>query len=264
MLRNVFLKSLWEQRIPLAWWALGIAALTVLTVLFYPSIKDSPELDELLGDSDIMRAFVGDVADLTSPEGFLNSQLFFLMVPVVFLVFAIATGSGSIAAEEQRGTLDILLSNPLTRSEVLAHKFAAMIVSTTALAAVLWVSVVVGVVIVDMDISLARVAEATVSATLLGTFFGALALALGCATGGRGLSVGVSGAVAVVAYFINALRPVVEGIEPTRYLTPFYYYIGADPLTNGLELGHVAVLVGATLALFAIAALTFERRDLAV
>ena len=99
---------------------------------------------------------------------------------------------------------------------------------------------------------------------MLGLTFGALALALGCATGNRGLSIGVASALGVVAYFLNALVPLVEVLEPSRKLSPFYYYIGADPLTNGLNLGHVAVLIGLAVVLLAVAIITFNRRDLAV
>ena len=265
MLGNVFLKTLRDQRRSLTWWAIGMAALTFITVLFYPSISESSELNDLLGDSDsIMRAFAGDVDDLTSPEGFLTSQLFFLMVPLLFLVFAIARGSGDIAGEEERGTLDLLLSNPLTRSEVLAHKFAAMIVVISILGIVLWLSMVIGAIAVDMDISLGRMAEATVSATLLGMVFGGLALAIGSAKGKRGVSIAVAGVLGVATYFINALTPVVDALEPLNKLSPFYYYIEADPLTNGLNFAHAAVLIGLTILFFAISMVTFERRDLGV
>lgn len=265
MLRNVFLKSLWDQRRSLIWWGIGFAALTLITVLFYPSFSDMPEFNDLLGDEDsLMRAFVGDVSDLTSPEGFLNSQLYFLMVPLLLLVFAIARGSGAIAGEEERGTLDLLLSNPLTRSQVLAQKFAAMIVAILVLTFILWLGAVVGVVAVDMEISIMRMAEATLSAALLGVVFGALALMMGSATGRRGLSIGVASAVGVATYFLNALAPVVDALEPLSRLSPFYYYIDGDPLTNGLNLVHAAVLVGLTGVLLAVALITFERRDLAV
>ena len=265
MLRNVFLKSLWEQRRSLLWWTLGLAALTLVTVLFYPSFSDSPKFNDLLGDEDsLVRAFVGDVSDLTSPEGFLNSQLYFFMVPLLFLVFAIARGSGAIAGEEERGTLDLLLSNPLTRSQVLLHKFAAMLVAILALALILWFSALIGVIAVDMDISFMRMAEATLSAALLGILFGAVALTLGSATGKRGMSIGVASAIGVSAYLLNAFAPIVDALEPLSKLSPFYYYSDSDPLTNGLNLLHAAVLVGLTLLLLPVALFTFERRDLAV
>ena len=123
MLRNVFLKSLRDQRRSFTWWAIGLVALTLLTVLFYPALGDAPELNEVLGDEDsLVRAFVGNIDDLTSPEGFLNSQIYFLLVPILLLVFAVAGGSGAIAGEEEKGTLDLLFSHPVRRSVVVLQK----------------------------------------------------------------------------------------------------------------------------------------------
>ena len=265
MLRNVFLKSLRDQRWSLMFWGIGVAALSLLTVLFYPSIKDVPELSELFDESDaIARVFAGGFTNLNSPEGYLNSQLYSLLVPILFLIFTIGRGSGAIAGEEEKGTLDILLSNPTTRLQVLIQQFAAMVIATSVLAFVLWLSVVIGGAIVDMDLSLWRTAQATLSGALLGVLFGTLALMLGSASGKRGLSTGIAGALAVGTYFMYALAPLVEGLEPVEKVFPFYYYIGADPLTNGLNLVHAGVLIGITAALLAVAIVTFERRDLAV
>ena len=264
MLRNILLKNIRDQRKSFMWWSIGISVLMILTILFYPSFADSPEFDDLLDKMPeaLAKLFIGEVSDLTSPEGYLNSQLFVLFVPLLFLFFAIARGSGAIAGEEEKGTLDLLLSYPLKRSRVLMEKFAAMVVTILALALVLWLSMAVGAVAIGMDISLVRIAEATLSAALLGLTFGALALALGCARSNRGLSIGVASALGVAAYFVNALAPVVDALEPFQELSLFYYYIGADPLTNGLDLGHARVLVGLTAVFFVVALVTFERRDL--
>jgi ABC-2 type transport system permease protein len=121
-----------------------------------------------------------------------------------------------------------------------------------------------GAAAVKMDINTGHMAEATFAAALLAILFGALALALGCATGNRGLSTGVASALGVATYLLNALGPTVEGLEPYRKLSPFYYYIGADPLVNGLNGTHLAVLVGLTVVCLAAALVAFERRDLAV
>ena len=263
MLTNVFLKTLRDQRRSLVWWALALVAVTLLNVLFYPSIADAPELNELLGDEDsIARAFSGDFSDLTSPEGFLNSQVYFLLLPILLIVFAVASGSGAIAGEEERGTLDILFSHPLQRWSVLLQKFGALLVTILGLCAVLWLTIVLGTLVVDMDIGAGRVAEATLSAALLGALFGTLALAIGSVTGKRGASMGITGMVAVLAYLLNALRPVSDALEPARFVTPFYYYIGADPLSNGLDLVHAGMLVMLTAVLAAVSVVAFERRDI--
>ena len=265
MLRNVFLKSLRDQRRSLMFWGIGVAALSLVTVLFYPSVKEVPDFSKIFEESETLaRVFAGGFTDLASPEGYLNSQLYSLLVPILFLIFTIAQGSGAIAAEEEKGTLDILLSNPTTRLQVLIHKFAALVVATIVLGSVFWLSVVIGGAIVDMDLSLWRTAQATLSGVLLGVLFGALALMLGSAFGKRGLSTGIAGALAVGTYFMYAFAPLVEGLEPLEKLFPFYYYIGADPLANGLNLAHAAVLIGITAVLLVVAIITFERRDLAV
>jgi ABC-2 type transport system permease protein len=115
-----------------------------------------------------------------------------------------------------------------------------------------------------MDLSLWRALQVTISGMLLGILFGALSLALGSATGKRGLSIAVAGAVALAAYFIYALMPLVEGLEVMEKVSPFYYYISGDPLANGLNLVHAAVLIALSSALLIAAIITFERRDLAV
>ena len=265
MLSNVFFKSLRDQRRSLTYWSIGVALLSFVTVLFYPSISDAPELSELFSDSDaIARVFAGGFTDLTSPEGFLNSQLYSLLVPILFLIFGIAHSTGAIAGEEEKGTLDVLLSGPLSRSQVLIHKYGAMVVALLVLAFVLWLSVGIGALIVDMGLNLGRVAEVTVSGLLLGVLFGSIGLALGSATGKRGVSVGITGALAVTVYFVNALAPLVEGIEHAAKLSPFYYYLEADPLSNGLNLAHAGVLVVLAAVALAVAWYTFQRRDLAV
>ena len=265
MLRSVFSKSLRDQRLSLMWWGIGVAALSLVTVLFYPSIKDRTDFTKLLEDSEVLtRVLAGGFTDLSSPEGYLNSQLYSLLVPILFLIFTIGRGSAAIAGEEEKGTLDILLSNPTTRLQVLIHNFGAMMVATSVLAFVLWLSVVIGGAMVGMELNLWRTAQVTLSGLLLGMVFGTLALMLGSAFGKRYLSTGIAGAVAIATYVMYAFAPLVDGLEPAEKVFPFYYYIGADPLTNGLNVAHAAVLIGITAVLLAVAIIAFQRRDLAV
>jgi ABC-2 type transport system permease protein len=246
------------------WWVLGMVALISVTVAFYPSLRDMPEFDELSEQlpEALMRAFAGGVADFTSPVGFLNSQLFILMVPLLFLVYALTVGSGAIADEEEKGTLDLLLANPVKRWRVVMEKFIAMIVGISVLGLALWLGTAISAKAVGMEIGIGRVAEASLSAALLGLAFGAIALAVGCAFGKRSMSIWVTAALGIAAYFINAMGPIVAGLE--ERLSPFYYYLGADPLANGLALSHAGVLIGLSLVALAVALITFERRDLSI
>ncbi len=265
MLRNVLFKSIQEQQRSLFWWVIGLSALNIVTILFYPSFADRPELNELFEDlGPLAEAFVGEIEDFTSPEGFVDSQLFSFMIPLLFVAFGIFAGSGSIAGEEERGTLDLLLSNPLDRRRIILEKFGANLVAMALLGVGTWIGLVAGALMVSMDISWLRLAEATVSSALLGIAFGALAFALGSARGKRGTAAGVSAAIGVAAFLLDTLVPLVESLEPLTRISPFHYYNSAMPLFNGLDPLHVFILVAMTAALFAVALVTFERRDLGV
>ena len=68
MLRNTFLKNLRDQRKSFMWWSIGIGALLILTILFYPSVADSPEFNELFEKLPevLAKIFMGEVTDLNS------------------------------------------------------------------------------------------------------------------------------------------------------------------------------------------------------
>jgi len=187
-----------------------------------------------------------------------------MMAPILFLVFAVGFGAGTVAGEEEQGTLDLLLANPLSRRRVVLEKFGALSIGIILLAVIYWAGLAVGVAIVGEDMNLLNIAAACFSLALLGMTFGTLSLAIGCATGKRNLAMAGTGGLAVVTYFLNALAPVIDFLEPFRGVSPFYYYIGGDPLNNGLNAGHAGVLIGLIAVFLGAALLLFERRDLAV
>lgn len=263
MLSNVFLKTLrdWRRSLPL--WGIGMALISLWVIVLYPTIGETyADIFEELPPG--LAIFIGDVADIASPEGYLGTEVFSFMVPLLFLVLTIGFGASAIAREEERGTLDLLLSNPIPRWRVVVEKFAAMAFIVLVVGVFLWYGLVIGAIVANVEISFLRMAEATLSGALLGLVFGALALAVACATGKRMWGIGVAAGLGVVTFLLNSLAPLVQGLEPYRKLSPFYYYSGAEPLVNGLNLGHASILLWLTLLLLAVALITFERRDLAV
>ena len=262
---DILLKTLRDQQRGLAWWFVGIVTLMLVTVLLYPSIGAAPEMELLFEDlPPAVQVFIGEVADITSPEGYLNSQLFALVVPILFMIYCIAQGSGAIAGEEAAGTMDLLLANPVPRSVLVLEKFGAMLAGGVVLGLANVVGIVAGAVIVDMEIGYGRVSETTLGALLVWYLFGALALLLGAWTGKRGLSIGVSVGVGVATYLLDGFALLVSWLEPYRYLSPFHYYTNNDPLTNGLDPLDSLVLIAVTGIFLAGAVFTFQRRDVQV
>jgi ABC-2 type transport system permease protein len=266
MLHNPFLKTLRDTRRALLWWSFGLIGMAALMTAVYPTVRDNPELNKMVKDyPDALKAFIafGGELDYVSGAGYLGSELFSFMVPLLLLIAAIGAGARAIAGEEERGTLDLLLANPISRPRLVLEKLGALAVELVILALVLWLALLVGVEATGMHVSASHLAAATGSAALLALAFGAISLLFGAATGHRALALGVAAACAVAAYLVNSLAVLVDFLEPVRKASPFYHYVASDPLRHGLQLGHAAFLVGVAVAAAALAVLFFERRDLA-
>jgi len=264
MLRNTFLKSLRDQRRSYLGWCVSVLLLVAMYVSFWPSMRDQPSIGDFLDQMpEAMRnLFAMAGADMSTPVGFIKVEFLSFMGPILVLLYTILAGSGAVAGEEDRRTLDLLLSTPAPRWRVVLEKAAAMALGTLGLVVLLAAAILVMGAVVDMDLPASKVAVAMVHLGLLGLVFGALALAIGAATGRLGLSRGMPAFVAVVAYIVNGLGGFVDWMRPLQKWSPFYQYAGHDPLVNGLSWPSVAVALGTIVVLVGVAAWAFERRDI--
>jgi len=266
VLRNVFLKSLRDLRRSFAWWTVGLAGYVALIASVYPTVRDNPDLEKLVESyPEALKAFVafGGQFDFTSAAGYLGSELFSFMMPALFLVAAVGHGAGTLAGEEERGTIDLLLSSPLSRTRVALEKLAAMCVELAALGVVLWLALWVGARAFSMEVSVAHLASATALLVVLALAYGAIAFMVAAATGRKTLAIGLTVALAVGAYLVNSLASLVEVLEPFQKATPFYHYDVADPLRQGLDPWHTLFLLAVGAVAAAAGVLLFDRRDLA-
>ena len=264
MLQTVFTKTLRDQIRPMTWLTIGTTVLLLYIVLLYPTIRDSPDLSRFVEElPEPLKAILG-AQDFASAAGYLRAETFSLMIPLIFIIFGVVLGANAIAGEEEKGTLDLLLANPLRRQRVVVDKFLALCVLVLALGivalAVLWA----GATAINMDIGADKLAAAMLGSVLIGILFGALALAIGASTGQRSLALSIPAAFALASYLLNSMAPLADWLEPYRVLSPFYYYLGTDPLIHGFDPVNNLVLLVAALVLAAVAVVTFERRDLRV
>jgi len=266
LLTSVYGKSLWLRRRSIVAWSLGLCGVAALTMLFWPTLSRSIGDLQAVVDmfpSEIFAAFgISDPKELMTAGGFISSRVYATVGLVLMLAFAIGMGAASIAGEEGRGTLELQLATPLTRRRLLLDAFAAMLTLTAVLGIALCLVMVLGNAALDLDLALESIVAATLGLALTGGFFGALALALGAATGSTGVARGVPAAVAVGGILLNGLGAVVAGFAPFRYLSPIYWFLGdTPPLLRGFS-AEPLVLLGAALVVVGIGAVGFERRDI--
>lgn len=255
-----------DRRRSLVWWVLGTTIYTLMIIASFPSIRGQDELNDILEDypPEIIALFSGGETtfDLTSAADYLNSQIFALILPLLLAILAIGFGAATIAGEEERGTLELVMSHPVARRRIVVEKAFVLVVLVAVLAVANYVVAFGLGRLFEIDVSLANIAASFLGQVLLGVGFGYLALATGAFTGSRGVAIAVAAGAAGGTYLLGSLGPVVSWLEPFKWTSPFYYATGENPLANGIAGWHVAVLASLCFAGFAAAVTLFERRDL--
>ena len=264
MLRSVFAKTLRDQRRSLLVWGVVLVALVGMYVAVYPSVAGNTAYTDLIDKMPkAYRALLTTGGDISTPAGYLNTELMSFMGPILVLVYAIGAGASAVAGEEDRRTLDLLLANPVSRARLVVEKFAAMVAGVVAVTGVLCVAVVVVGRLGKLHLPADRAGAAMLHLALLGIEYGALALLVGAVTGHLTAARAVPGLLAVAAFLVNGLAPLVTWLDSVRPASPFYQYIGHDPLQNGLFAPSVGIAAASVAALVGLSVEAFRRRDIA-
>ena len=258
--RAVFVKTLTDQRRGLIGWGTGVGGTVLLMSAMWPSFSDI-DFDALLDQypKGLMEVF--NVADMSTPIGFLNAEVFSLMLPIMFVVYAIGRGARLIGAEEEDGTMEVLATTPITRRALLVGKAGGLMTGVAALGAVLWACTILSSLLFGLNIGLLDSLNGVMATTLLGIEFGLISLAAGAATGRRGLAVGIASGLAGASYVLYVAGQLLDSLKPYRKLSPFYQAISGGPLAPSLPM-MVVVMPVVGLALFAASIPVFDRRDL--
>ena len=170
-------------------------------------------------------------------------------------------GASALAGEERDGTMAMLSAQPVPRSRILWAKAGGAAVSLLAIGAGFWALMALGGWMFGSDLGALEMAAGVTHLVLLAMAMGAVALAVGAATGRPEVAAAVGGVLALTAYLTSTMLPL-AGLGGWAEFSPWYYALGSDPLRNGVDLAHVGVLTAICAVAMASAHLLFDRRDL--
>lgn len=256
----VFTKTLRDSRRSLLGWTVGITVAAAAYASFYPQMAangaaQAENLPEGLRDALNMN-------DISSAAGYLGSTVFGLIVPLLAMFFGAAVGARVSAADEESGTLDLLLAHPLTRTSLIAERFAALIAAATGIGVVVLLTMLAIRSSADLTtVGVGQFAAQCVHLVLLTVCFGALATTIGAVTGHRATVFALTAVVGVATWAAHSFADTI-GLGWTAYLSPFHYYIDSEPLRNGISVSDAAALAAASLILVAAGTYRFNQRDL--
>ncbi|MDY7106629.1 MAG: ABC transporter permease subunit [Actinomycetota bacterium] len=250
------------QRRSIPVWGAALAAVSAMYISFYPSMGGD-QMDDMIANlpDNLVTALGYD--QIGTAGGWLTSTVYGLLGPALLLVFAIGTGGRLLAGQEEAGTLELELTSPVPRRRIYVERLVALWCGILALVAMITLVTVVLVAAIDMEVGLTEILAGSTGLSLLVVGLGTFTFAVGAATGRRAHALGAGAAVAVAAFILDALGPVVE-LGWMTAISPFSWYLGNNPLVEGFDLFGLARLALITLVCAPLGALALDRRDLMV
>lgn len=251
-----------QQTRSLAAWSVAVGAVSLLYIAFWPSMRgiDTSGMIDNLPDGMVEALGYDQIA---TASGYLSSTVYGLLAPALLLVFATMKGGALLAGSEESGELELELTAPIARSRTYLGRLAALWALLAVLAAVVGVVTVVMRTPLDMDVGIGNIAAGVVGLLLLAGMVATVAYAAGAVTGRRSIAAGAGALVAVGSFMLDAIGAG-TGADWMTAVSPFSWYLGGDPLSQGLDMGGLAKLATVAAVALVVGLRGFDRRDLMV
>ena len=259
---NLLKREIVSRRNAILGWGIGLALFATMYIGIYPEMAEEIQMMDL---SDIS-FYQAMGVEMGSFPGYLSSTVVQFMT-VILGVYAIIAGTGTLAGEEDGGTLELIVAAPLPRWQIVAMKalaLALVLLLIQAIAAAGSVAVF-SAVDVETEVTAGDLFLAVMSGWPLLLAFAMLSLVLGAFLPTRRVAAMAATVLFIASYFGEGLLGMVSSLEPLRPLSLFYYFDATPAIfTEGVDAADVALLLGVALLFFVLALLSFERRNITV
>lgn len=257
--------SLKRARGSIIGWGTSLFLFGLMIIPIFESMAgQAEELEQLMAiyPEDLM-AFLGDAVSFTTPDGFIALE-FFSFIPLVLGIYVITNGSGMIAGDEEKGTLDLVAAHPISRSGLFFARlgsfgFALSIILVIAYAGIMIPTVVTGL---DLDGFALMIPFVSMFAYLM--VYGTFALLLSLVLPSRKMASMFSGMVLVADFFIQGLSNIEERLEPIANALPMTYFQNESWVVDGLNFGWLVGLLSVAVIFSLLAWWRYIRRDIRV
>lgn len=246
-------------------WGGGLALLAVLLIAMvgdmnmiasYGKIIESfpPEIMSALGASDLEA--------LSTPDGFIAFG-FFSYLLIIIALYAVNVGLDITANDEDDGMLDLVLTLPVKRWQLLVERLTAFFLITIAIFLIAFSGFWIGQSFSTLEINLGGMFLALLSmipSTLL-----MIMLVVFCSVvfKRKSTALAVSIVIILTSYFVDMLamttiNPIIQALSNLSFFT---YSKSQYVVTTGLVWRDMWILLGATGALLMMTLYLFNRRD---
>lgn len=262
---------MWELRLrrtSLLWWTVGSVVLIGIIMALYPSIRDqAKDLNQVISHLPAglreLKAGTSDSVDVSDPLQFMNSQIYYATLPILWIIFAISRFSNVLGKDEASGRLELLLSRPISRFRLLLAKLLSVCIEALVITGASIVATLLLNPLVELNIDSSKLIYAGLYTMAFCISFGLIAFMLR-AMGGRWSYIAVPLAVVLSfgGYLISSLSGLADWLKDFAKFTPYHHFNPLDIMRGEMTWNLAWYLLAVLLITLVVSILAFRRRDI--
>jgi ABC-2 type transport system permease protein len=258
---SIFFKTLRDYRVAILGWGIGMGLVVVSPMASVAALITTPQEREQLISLAATFAWNADTVAVDTIGGYATFKIGIFIFLIA--VWPLLAGSRLLRGEEDRGSLDVLLSLPRPRLRVALEKLAAMWTALLAMGVLIGLLAFAGGQKFGADFGLGDGLLFGLNLALICGVIGGVALLISQFTQERGPAAGWTAGLLLVFIVLDMVHRVIPNTEWISRLSPIYYYNLSKPLvpSYGTNAGAMLVQLALAVLLSGAAVWLFERRD---
>jgi polyether ionophore transport system permease protein len=259
--RSVFLKTLRDYRVAILGWGIGMGLVVVSPMASVAALVTTAQAREQLVSIAATFAWNADAIAVDTIGGYATFKIGIFIFLIA--IWPLLAGSRMLRGEEDRGSMDVLLSLPRPRLRVALEKLAAMWTALLVMGVLIGLLAFAGGRKFGADFGLGDGLLFGLNLALICAVIGGVALLISQFTQERGPAAGWTAALLLVFIVLDMVHRVVPNSEWISRLSPVYYYNLSKPLVpgHGADAGAMVVQLALAALLSSAALWLFARRD---
>jgi len=261
--RRLFLQTLRWQRV-----RLGVVVLAGLVWgAIMPIIYDA--FDDLIKEMANSGALPEQMLNLGSGSlfnlpGTITLGLQHPLAIAMVAIFAVGAGATAVAGERARGTLEVLLARPISRTTLYATLLAALLAAVLIVLLAILTGMVAGTAAVNLldELDLSQLPLVVLNGFGLWAAFTTFALAASVTFDRPGPAIGVSLAYLLLNYFFEILGSLWTDVAWTQEYSLLHHFNAGEILTGQIDPIDLVIVFTAAVIPVVYALLVFPKRDL--
>lgn len=213
----------------------------------------------------------GESVDVSKTSDLLSVGYVHPLPQTILMIWALGRGASAIAGEIERGTMELLVSQPVARWRIVVTQFIADLVTMTGLVLCMLLGTWLGKLIVPLpSADLSAYWKAAVLALCLSLALGGITYAISSLGRSRWRVLAWAFGIVLFMSLLNLFGQLWDGLAPYRPLSIFYYYQPQYAILKdqwylpvaGMQVPVLAVLLGVAAVGYLFATWQFSKRDL--